>query len=76
MSPKTQLEVIVVGSGFGGIASALRMRAMGYKVTLVEKLNKKEKSWLNNYHKTVFKNLRKSMNKTEAIELEKACSAI
>ena len=40
MSPKTQLEVIVVGSGFGGIASALRMRAMGYKVTLVEKLNK------------------------------------
>ena len=40
MSPKKQLQVIVVGSGFGGIASALRMRAMGYKVTLVEKLNK------------------------------------
>ncbi len=40
MSPKKQLEVIVVGSGFGGIASALRMRALGYKVTLLEKLNK------------------------------------
>ena len=41
-----------------------------------EKLNKNEKNWLNNYHKTVFKNLIKSMNKTEALELEKACSAI
>ena len=34
-----------------------------------EKLNKNEKNWLNNYHKTVFKNLIKSMNKTEALEL-------
>ena len=41
-----------------------------------EMLNKNEKNWLNNYHKTVFKNLIKSMNKTEALELEKACSAI
>ena len=41
-----------------------------------EKLNKNEKNWLNNYHKTVFKNLVNSMNKTEALELEKACSAI
>ena len=40
------------------------------------KLNKKEKNWLNNYHKIVFKNLIKAMNKTEALELEKACSAI
>ena len=39
-------------------------------------LNSNEKKWLNNYHKTVFKNLIKSMNKTEALELEKACSAI
>ena len=30
-------KVIVVGSGFGGLASALRLRAKGYKVTLVEK---------------------------------------
>jgi phytoene desaturase len=30
-------KIIVIGSGFGGIASALRMRAKGYDVTLVEK---------------------------------------
>ena len=30
-------KVIVVGSGFGGLASALRLRAKGYEVTLVEK---------------------------------------
>ena len=41
-----------------------------------EKLNKNEKNWINNYHKAVFKNLKKSMNKNETIELEKACSAI
>ena len=41
-----------------------------------ENLNKNEKEWLNNYHKTVFKNLKKSMNKIESLELQKACSAI
>ena len=30
-------KVIVVGSGFGGIASALRLKAKGYDVTLIEK---------------------------------------
>ena len=30
---------LVVGSGFGGIASALRLRALGYNVTLIEKLD-------------------------------------
>ena len=30
-------KVIVVGSGFGGLASALRLKAKGYKVLLVEK---------------------------------------
>ena len=30
-------KIIVIGSGFGGLASALRMRAKGYEVTLVEK---------------------------------------
>ena len=39
-------------------------------------LNKKEKNWLNDYHKKVFKNLKDSMNKEEALELQKACSAI
>ena len=41
-----------------------------------ESLNKNEKKWLNNYHKTVFKNLKKFMNKIESLELKKACSAI
>ncbi len=30
-------KVIVIGSGFGGLASALRLRARGFDVTLVEK---------------------------------------
>jgi Xaa-Pro aminopeptidase len=39
-------------------------------------LNKNEKSWLNNYHKKVFNNLQKFMNKKELLELEKSCSTI
>ena len=39
-------------------------------------LNKNEKNWLNNYHKNVFNNLKKFMNKTEILELKKSCSAI
>ena len=30
-------KIIIVGSGFGGLASALRSRAKGFDVTLVEK---------------------------------------
>ena len=30
-------KIIVIGSGFGGLSSALRMRAKGFDVTLVEK---------------------------------------
>ena len=30
-------KVVVIGSGFGGIAAALRLRAKNYKVTLLEK---------------------------------------
>jgi len=30
-------KIIVIGSGFGGLASALRLRAKGFNVTLVEK---------------------------------------
>ena len=41
-----------------------------------ERLNKNEKNWINNYHKTVFRNLRNYMNKTETLELKKSCSAI
>ena len=31
-------KAIVVGSGFGGIASSLRLKALGYDVVLLEKL--------------------------------------
>ena len=30
-------KTIIIGSGFGGLAAALRLRAKGHKVTLVEK---------------------------------------
>ena len=30
-------KIVIIGSGFGGLASALRMRAKGYDITLVEK---------------------------------------
>ena len=36
---KTAKKVLVIGAGFGGIASALRMRARGYQVTLVDRLS-------------------------------------
>ncbi len=39
-------------------------------------LNKSEISWLNDYHKKVFKNLKSAMNKNEIEQLEIACSAI
>ena len=36
--PDTAPHTVVVGSGFGGIAAALRMRAKGHRVTLIERL--------------------------------------
>lgn len=30
-------QAVVVGAGFGGIASALRLRALGYRVTLIDR---------------------------------------
>ena len=54
----------------------LTMAPIEKDLIIQKNLNKNEKRWLNNYHQTVFKNLRKSMNKIEAFELEKACSAI
>lgn len=33
-------RVVVIGSGFGGLAAALRLRAQGHEVTIVEKLDK------------------------------------
>jgi phytoene desaturase len=37
--PARQSDVLVIGAGFGGIAAALRMRARGYSVTLVDRLD-------------------------------------
>ena len=54
----------------------LTMAPIEKDLIIQKKLNKNEKKWLNNYHETVFKNLNKSMNKIEKIELQKACSAI
>jgi Xaa-Pro aminopeptidase len=55
---------------------SLTMAPIDKDLIIKKNLNKVEKKWLNNYHKTVFKNLRKSMNKIETLELQKACSAI
>ena len=35
----TPYSILVIGAGFGGIASALRMRARGYDVTLIDRLD-------------------------------------
>jgi len=39
-------------------------------------LKKNEIKWLNNYHKDVFNNLKKFMNKSELLDLKQACSKI
>ena len=33
------MKSLVIGSGFGGIAAALRLKAKGHEVTLIEKHN-------------------------------------
>ena len=38
-SPGTTEHILVIGAGFGGIAAALRMRAKGFEVTLVDRLS-------------------------------------
>ena len=54
----------------------LTMAPIEKDLIIQQKLSNNEKNWLNNYHDTVFKNLRQFMNKTETLELKKACSAI
>ncbi|MDC2986909.1 aminopeptidase P family protein [Candidatus Pelagibacter bacterium] len=54
----------------------LTMAPIEKDLIIPESLNKNEKEWINKYHKTVFKNLKSSMNKIETLELKKACSAI
>ena len=40
MVSKRSINTLVVGGGFGGIAAALRCKALGHNVTLVERLDK------------------------------------
>ncbi len=54
----------------------LTMAPIEKDLIIRERLDADEIKWLNNYHKTVFKNLKNSMNKLETLELKKACSAI
>ena len=35
----TTNRAIVIGAGFGGIAAALRLRAKGYKVTIIDRIS-------------------------------------
>ena len=37
--PESNAQILVIGAGFGGIAAALRMRAKGFRVTLVDRLS-------------------------------------
>jgi phytoene desaturase len=37
--PESNAQILVIGAGFGGIAAALRMRAKGFHVTLVDRLS-------------------------------------
>ncbi len=38
IASRTMRRAVIIGGGFGGMAAALRLRAKGYKVTLVERL--------------------------------------
>ena len=54
----------------------LTMAPIEKDLIIREKLNTHEIEWLNNYHKAVFKNIKKFMNKIETMELKRACSDI
>ena len=54
----------------------LTMAPIDKSLIIKKMLSKKEKEWLNNYHKKVFINIKNEMNRLEVNELKKACSAI
>jgi phytoene desaturase len=33
------MRIVVIGSGFGGLAAAIRLQAQGHEVTILEKLD-------------------------------------
>ena len=37
---KNRMKIVVIGSGFGGLAAAIRLQANGHRVTIVEKRDK------------------------------------
>ncbi len=39
MTKGTRARAVVIGAGFGGLAAAIRLRAMGYEVTVLEALD-------------------------------------
>ena len=68
--------IYVKGNNKGNSFENLTMAPIEKDLIIKKSLNKKERKWLNDYHKIVFRNLVKFMNKIEALELKKACSAI
>jgi len=68
--------IYVKRTGKSNFFENLTMAPIDKELIDLKILNKKEKIWLNNYHKKVFDNLKKFMNKTEFLQLNKSCSAI
>ena len=68
--------IYVKGNNKGNSFENLTMVPIEKDLIIKKSLNKKERKWLNDYHKVVFRNLVKFMNKIEALELKRACSAI
>ncbi len=54
----------------------LTMAPIDKSLILKKNLKKKEIYWLNQYHKTVYKNLKNFMNSSELFDLKQACSNI
>ena len=62
------------GAGYNFVN--LTMVPIDKSLIATELLKKNEINWINNYHKNVFVNLKKFMNKTELLDLKHACSKI